>query len=233
MNRLPLRASWLVFAGLSMFVGPRLTMGDDSSAAGPTTTQRSRGSDGGELDDDLVRKLLQRASGQGDDEEVLQRIMRLMEASHLRLAGQFDPGEQTQRIQQRILEDLEEALKRSRNRSPRSKQSKKQQSSGDRRQRGQRQQKKKPTSQPAKSKPQPGKDTGQAKSKDSGNGQRSGAGKATSRRAPRDRGRGWGNLPPRDREAVLQGIKDDYLPKFKDMIERYYKALAIPTDERR
>ena len=220
-----MRVCRLVVAGVAVSFGPRTSMGDDPSATGPTTTQRSRAADASTPDDDLIRKLLQRASGEGDDEEVLQRIMRLMEASHVRLAGQFDPGEQTQRIKRRILEDLDEALKRSRNRPPQSKRSQ-QQRSDDRRQRGRRQPTKNPASQPSKSKAQQDKDAGQAKSRDAGHGRRGDARNATSRRAPRDTGRQWGNLPSRDREAVLQGIKDDYLPKFKEMIERYYKALA-------
>jgi hypothetical protein len=181
--------------------------------------------------------LLQRASGEEDDEEVLQRIMRLMEASHLRLAGEFDPGEQTQRIQRRILDDLDEALKRSRNQSKRKTQSQQQQQSGDRRQRGRRQQKQSASrpsqGQSQSDKPESGQDSAQSKSDESGQGRQEDERQGKAGRVPRDRGRQWGNLPARDRDAVLQGIKDDYLPKFKELIERYYKALAKPTDDPR
>lgn len=36
----------------------------------------------------------------------------------------------------------------------------------------------------------------------------------------------WGKLPPRDREAVADGVKEEYLPAYRDLIDRYYQALA-------
>ena len=37
---------------------------------------------------------------------------------------------------------------------------------------------------------------------------------------------GWGDLPAKDREAVANGAKEKFLPEYKEMIERYYEALA-------
>ena len=197
----------------------------------PTAT-RSRerlAADG--MDDELVRKLLNRAAGQGENEEVVQRIMRLMEASRLRLGGRFDPGDQTQKIQKRILEEMDEAIKRSRQSRSRSQQQKQQRASrsGVQRRRGQRR-------------------NGQQQKKDQqGKGQQTGAGKDAAEDEQASKGqaqsgekgkraavtaRSWGNLPPRDREAVLQGIKDDVLPKFRALIDRYYKALSASANER-
>lgn len=176
--------------------------------------------------DEFVQKLLQRAAGQGDDEEVIQRIMRLMEASRLRLAGHFDPGPRTQRIQRRILEEMNEAIQRAR--QQRSNQSQQpQQRSGERRQRGQRQ-KKQPDEQTSaqdaqnRAQSQPASEDDQATKGKPDEGPGNDHARPTARR--------WGHLPPRDREAILQGIKDEYLPKFKEMIERYYQALGLSSE---
>ena len=197
----------------------------------PTAT-RSReqvAADG--MDDELVRKLLNRAAGQGENEEVVQRIMRLMEASRLRLGGRFDPGEQTQKIQKRILEEMDEAIKRSRQTRRQSQQQRQQRASrsGEQRRRGQRQ------GRQQQKKDQPGKGQQTAAGKEAAGDEHASKGQAK----PGEKGkraavtaRSWGNLPPRDREAVLQGIKDDVLPKFRALIDRYYKALSASANER-
>jgi len=197
----------------------RSTTQPTSDAAGETVRPQP-------ADDELIRRMLDRAAGEGDDEEVLQRVMRLMEASRLRLAAQFDPGEQTQRVQRRILDDLDEAIKRSGKRRGRPQQKQQQKKSADRRSRGQRQQQQQQQKQNKAASDQ---------RKRAGDEAPVGRGEAENgkvTRTPVERGRQWGNLPARDRDAVLQGIKDDYLPKFKEMIERYYKALGRPESER-
>ncbi len=197
----------------------------------PTAT-RSReqlAADG--MDDELVRKLLNRAAGQGENEEVVQRILRLMEASRLRLGGRFDPGDQTQKIQKRILEEMDEAIKRSRQSRRQSQQNKQQRASrsGEQRRRGQRR------GQQQKKGDQQGKGQQTAAGKEAAGDEHASKGQAQS--GEKDNraavaGRSWGNLPPRDREAVLQGIKDDVLPKFRALIDRYYKALSASANER-
>ncbi|HVT81657.1 MAG TPA: hypothetical protein VHM90_13505 [Phycisphaerae bacterium] len=36
----------------------------------------------------------------------------------------------------------------------------------------------------------------------------------------------WGGLPPRDRDQISHGANEEYLSSYKDMIDRYYQALA-------
>ena len=35
----------------------------------------------------------------------------------------------------------------------------------------------------------------------------------------------WGHLPMRDREEVIQGIGETFLERYREWIERYYRAL--------
>lgn len=36
----------------------------------------------------------------------------------------------------------------------------------------------------------------------------------------------WGHLPPKLREAMLNSYNEKYLPKYEDLVKRYYEALA-------
>jgi hypothetical protein len=36
----------------------------------------------------------------------------------------------------------------------------------------------------------------------------------------------WGNLPPKDRDLITNGVQEKYLPAYQTMIDDYYKALA-------
>ena len=59
----------------------------------------------------------------------------------------------------------------------------------------------------------------------------SGAGQAAGPKGshPSDRAevrRGWGFLPQRDREAIVQGSNEEFHAKYREYIERYYRAIA-------
>ena len=41
----------------------------------------------------------------------------------------------------------------------------------------------------------------------------------------RESRRGWGNLPEREREEVLQGVDEEFLERYREWIEQYYRAL--------
>jgi hypothetical protein len=49
----------------------------------------------------------------------------------------------------------------------------------------------------------------------------------------RESRRGWGHLPSRDREEVLQGIQDDVVERYRQMIDEYYRALAEMEEHNR
>jgi len=38
----------------------------------------------------------------------------------------------------------------------------------------------------------------------------------------------WGKLPERQRQQMLQPLREDFLPKYASEIEAYFRALANP-----
>jgi len=44
--------------------------------------------------------------------------------------------------------------------------------------------------------------------------------------AARQEGKKWGNLPPKERERILQSLTEGFPPHYQDILERYYKRLA-------
>jgi hypothetical protein len=44
-------------------------------------------------------------------------------------------------------------------------------------------------------------------------------------------GRGWGDLPPKQREEALQRIGDDFPAHYREVIEEYFRRLANPERE--
>jgi len=40
------------------------------------------------------------------------------------------------------------------------------------------------------------------------------------------RSREWGNLPERERDLIVHGAKEESLPSYKELIQRYYQSLA-------
>ena len=41
----------------------------------------------------------------------------------------------------------------------------------------------------------------------------------------------WGSLPERQRDEMLQPLREEFLPEYADDIEAYYRGLAEPTDD--
>jgi aspartate aminotransferase-like enzyme len=39
----------------------------------------------------------------------------------------------------------------------------------------------------------------------------------------------WGHLPPHVREAMLNSMSEKYLPKYEELVKKYYEALAQKT----
>ena len=166
-------------------------------------------------DDDLLKELLQ--PGAKPDPDAVKRrlkemVTRMEDATKL-LADKKDPGEITQETQRRIVSDLEVMIELARQQQQSSSSSSSQQ-------------------------PQPGqpRQPGQPQQGPKGEG---GSQAATSEQLPRggyaDPTRAdmrnhdpasWGGLPPRDRDQISLGANEGYLSAYKDMIDRYYQALA-------
>ena len=170
-------------------------------------------------DQELVEYLLRSASG-GGQVNLPERISRRMEMSSQRIGEEFEIGRDTQRLQQRIIEDLDEAIA----------QMSKQQSNSSGQGSGQQEKSQQPKG-------------GAQQRSSASSGSTSTAGNAGGGSIPTatasssdvtaiDEGRReWGHLPPRDRDRVIQGRQQPYIEKFRDLIERYYRALAGPQEQ--
>jgi len=172
-------------------------------------------------DDELTRRLIREATG-GDDEDVMDRTMRLMQEAQTRLAVRFDPGSETQSVQSAIVQQLDAAIAQAAaNRSSRHA-SQSQPEELDKRVRPK----------PAKDRPADANPDEATPSTETTTADPASEGVDASRPGShvplRETRRGWGHLPRRDREELLQGIESDYLDKYRTMIEQYYRALAEP-----
>ncbi|HUU82468.1 MAG TPA: hypothetical protein VM243_03085 [Phycisphaerae bacterium] len=170
--------------------------------------------------EDLSERLIRQATGQ-EDTSMMGRIMGLMSDAAGRLKRDFDPGADTLRIQREIITKLDEAINAAQRR--RSKGSGQQQQVSDKRQ----------AQRPSDEQKESGQsDQSEAASESAGDATEQGReGKSTATGRLREFRRGWGNLPQRDREEVLQGIDEDVLEKYRQLIEDYFRALSEDEEE--
>ena len=163
--------------------------------------------------DELAKRLLDGAGGSGD---VMDRILALMRQSGRRLDIDFDPGVATQAVQTRILEELDNAVKAAAQK--RRRQSKSESTSAA--------DKRRPTSDKTQTKPgdhsSSAPESGATPTANKGDHP---ADTRTGLGALRESRRGWGRLPERDREQILQGADESTLQRYKAWIDRYYRAL--------
>ncbi len=189
-------------------VGPTQTNGP---TAGPTDSDKKLG-------EKLIRQTHSNA-----DEDVMDTMLRLMGSAAQRLEIELDAGKETQTLQRRIMDQLNDAIKmaglrrrvRSRDQQP---------SRGDKRRRRQDKSQRLEKRAGANAEQQNHSSTettdGGAARRD---GDRDGGSLYESRRS-------WGQLPLREREEVIQGISERYLERFRTWIERYYRALQESDD---
>ena len=165
---------------------------------------------------DLGGRLIRKAVTESD-EDVMAKVLRLMAETAHKLEIEFDAGEETQAMQQRIMGRLDEAIKTAaaqrRMRKPTT-----------------------PSTSPDKRRmPSAGK-----RGKEEGSPSQGPAAESSSSEKPspgaaatvdplqgelRDPRRGWGHLPQREREEVIQGVGEGCLERYRAWIERYYRAL--------
>lgn len=168
--------------------------------------------------DELSQKLLRQAVTESD-EDVMAQILRLMHETARQLALEFNPGPRTLALQEQIMERLDQAIEAAAaQRRPSA--GGQQQSRGDkRRMPGQK---------------QPGEGGDEKQDADASDRDSAGTGvteAGTTTRTDRAGGeltesrRTWGNLPLREREEVIQGSGEGFLERYRNWIERYYRAL--------
>ena len=170
--------------------------------------------------EELSKRLIRQATGQ-EESGLMGRIMSLMSEAAGHLKRDFDPGQDTQRVQREIIERLDEAIAAAQRR--RSRGSGQQQQTSDKRRAPNKSDRQKQDQQPGDADAPP-EDAASAKGQDQ-------AAKSTATGRLREFRRGWGNLPQRDRDEVLQGIDEDILEKSRRLIENYFRALAEDQEE--
>jgi hypothetical protein len=183
------------------------------AAAGPENTiispEAAKKVDDQELINQLTKPNADKPSPQQAAAQMKAMIERMGDSQH-KLKDEKDPGEVTQETQRRIVMDLDTLIELA----------KQMQSSGSSSSSGQ---------------PQ----DGQQRQQSQNNGGQGGNFANTSERLPgggaADAATGdmrnhdpasWGSLPPRDRDQVANGANEEYLPAYKQQIERYYQGLA-------
>ena len=167
-------------------------------------------------DEQEMKRLARKMKGEVED-DTMSRVIELMGESEERLGDRFDSGDQTQAVQRRIIKELISAISQARQglRRQKSRQSQK----GDQRKEGQT-----PDSDAAQE------GDGQSTKKNESDATGGGGDKveAVKPGSLYGRKRQWGNLPPRDREEIMQSLNEDSHEKYEVQIKRYYEALAEP-----
>ncbi len=192
---------------------------------GSTTSfaqEKSPGPESDKKDQKLGQRLIRRAVANAD-EGVMESVARLMQEAAHRLEIDFDAGAETQTVQRGILDRLDKAIKVAASRRR------------PRRQRG------RPSSADKRTMPK-GKPRTANKDKGSSVDQldaspastidtrATAAGGVSAGGELRELRRTWGHLPMREREEIIQGIAESFLERYRERIERYYRALQ-ETDE--
>lgn len=209
--------------GLVAWLPPAAAWAQDPKPPPPPDQPAPPADTAGDEQDELVRRLIQQA-GQAGEEDIMDRIIRLMGESQRGLEIRFEPGPQTQAVQQGIVDKLDEAIKTAARNQRKSSSSSMAGSSDKRR------------SKPAPAKPG---SSGEADSNDAAESDPNAArGRVpdqdvnAARGALLDRRRGWGRLPEREREEVIQGAGESALERYQAWIERYYRALQNDEEPR-
>jgi len=199
---------------LGPYSAPRATSAGekvDKPARSTATTQPSR-----VVDERLVRKLL---GGESSALDTVQTTLARMDDAAERLTDRLDPSDATQAVQKEILAGLDQMIQAAeQNRGGKSKSRQARRKAGRRpsgRRRG------RSSSKSRSSKSTPASRGGQGVDD---NGKRTKSSDDKSDRA--DLARQWGFLPQRDRLEVAQGFDEEFLPKFREQIRRYYRRLA-------
>ena len=181
-----------------------------------------RTSESRQTEEDLSRRLIRKAMSQSD-EDLMDGILRLMSEAQRKLEVEFDAGEETRAMQAEIADKLDKAIeaaarqRRPRRRTP-------SESHPDKR---------RMPSAAKRDAEKAGSAAGKAAgSSTSGDVASTGETESADSLAGdlHDVRRGWGHLPSRERDEIIQGISEGYLERYRVWIEQYYKALQ-ETDE--
>lgn len=200
-----------------------VSMGGDAVGQGSFGDDAKEGRAGKKETKELAKRLI---LGEEEDREVMGRIVDRMKDVEAQLLRRYDAGAETQRIQREILKELESAIASAVRRGRGGGGSG---AAGDvrRRTRGRGAERV-----AGRAGGEPGA-TGESRGGEAN--EKGGAVRGEKRleRGGRLRAlrRGWGHLPARDREEVIQGASEKSLDRYRAWIERYYRALVEGAEQ--
>lgn len=213
------RVFWLI--ALSLVVGGAAFSSLARGEPAPTTSQPASAPSKA-IDASLVKRLL---GGQSSTLDTVESTLEQMHDASKRLSESLDPGRQTQQVQKKIVDGIDQLIEQARrNRVSGGQQQQTARRTGDR---------------PAgRRRPQPmrGKDGGSGqnaanKPGSGGKDDKSGTAAGQRRSDKAELSRGWGYLPQRDRNEISQGFDDEFPGKYREEIIRYYRDLAEAAKE--
>jgi hypothetical protein len=188
-----------------------------ASAQAPPSPPQPEGSDE-KLGERLIRKAVT-----DSDEDLMDTVINLMSDAAHRLEIDFDAGEQTQTVQHEILDRLNDAIKvAALQRRPRRQPAPS--SASDKR----RMSKNKQRKSDSKSTSEGG--DGQSTASNTAQAEGGEADRKSLTGDLRELRRAWGHLPMREREEIIQGIGESVLERYREWVERYYRALQEAED---
>lgn len=185
------------------------------------------------IDDESVKPALPEKVHADDEIDRLERAIEGMRQAQKRISAADTSGE-TQKIQQRVVKDLEDILallkKQQRQRSQPQKQKSDQNQQPSQRQKMQKEQTDPQNSGSKKNPDKPGdpRDGRRNDGKSADSQERTDPARAAAEQARRVQmiKDVWGHLPPHVREAMLNSVSEKYLPKYEELVKKYYEALA-------
>jgi hypothetical protein len=186
-------------------------------------------------DQELEKNLLQDKPMEDKSEKDIGLVGDRMARSQQRLQEKFDPGKTTQKIQERIVKNMDDLIAMARQEQQQQQQSaSKGQQDGD------------PQQGPAK--PEPGEAQAQNQGQEKAVGQPQPAPSQTSAQNDsatasnennaqlgnmKETADQWGQISPRLHDAVLEGAGEKVPEKYRKMVEDYYRSLATKATERK
>lgn len=190
-----------------------------------------RDAEGGEADGPLQRDM-DRLLNEGTPADELEVALRQMEDVAFRLAERFDPGLDTQREQESILRKLDQVIaaaaqqesssSSSSSSSGGSQQARQQDVGGNSVAQQQQQQ-----GNPNRPGEQQGQDDQAGANENRGETGTGGRPPGEARDQPlAELRKEWGNLPPRLRDELTEGLSEEFSPAYRELTEQYYRALA-------
>lgn len=182
-----------------------------------------------ELDQDLLKEFGQNLEATEEEEDdPLLRAGRRMRDAEEKLA-RLDAAKATRELQEKALADLEELLKQAQNNNNQNQNQ--QQKKKSQKKKSSRQQQRQPQLSQAQ-KQQQQQNQSQQQDKQSAKKESKGRANRENMLSANERKDVWGHLGEMLRQELIQHAKEDYLPKYRQMLEDYYETIATQSQAR-